>query len=218
MTDAQNADPAQRDPTHGLGWHHLYQGGPGATTLLLLHGTGGDEHQLLGLARQVAPHAGLLGVRGRSLDEGFPRFFRRFDAVSYDQEQLASEADALAVFARSAAERYGFDGRRLIALGYSNGANIALATLLRAPGAFGGAALLRPVMALEQPPSPDLAGVAVLVLSGQRDPYAAHAGTIAPHLRACGAEVEEHLLPGGHELSERDLVLLDDWLGARERA
>lgn len=205
-----------RDPTHGLGWHHLYQGGPGETTLLLLHGTGGDERQLLGLARQVAPHAGLLGVRGRSLDEGFPRFFRRFDAVTYDQEQLASEADALAVFARSAADRYGFDRRRLVALGYSNGANIALATLLRVPDAFGGAALLRPVMALERPPTPDLSGVSVLVLSGRHDPYAAHAGTIAPHLRTCGAAVEEHVLPGGHDLSEQDLVLLDDWLGARE--
>lgn len=197
-----------------LGWHHFYQGGPGPLTLLLLHGTGGDEHQLTGLARQVAPSAGLLGVRGRSLDEGFPRFFRRFDAVTYDQPQLASEADALAAFAAAASQRYGIEPGTLIALGYSNGANIALATLLRNPGAFAGAALLRPVMALAEPPSPDLSGTPVLVLSGQRDPYSAHAGDITPHLLNCGATVEEHVLPAGHELSERDLVLLDDWLAA----
>ncbi len=196
-----------------LGWHHFFQGGPGAQTLLLLHGTGGDEHQLTGLARQVAPTASLLGVRGRSLDEGFPRFFRRFDAVTYDQQQLASEADALATFAAAASERYGVKPGTLVALGYSNGANIALATLLRNPGAFAGAALLRPVMALAEPPTPDLSGTPVLVLSGKRDPYSAHAGAIAPHLRGCGAAVAEHLLPAGHELTETDLVLVDDWLG-----
>jgi len=204
-------------PATELGWHHYFQGGPGTLTLLLLHGTGGDEHQLTGLARQVAPTAGLLGVRGRSLDEGFPRFFRRFDAVTYDQEQLASEADALAAFGAAASERYGIEPGTLVALGYSNGANIALATLLRNPGAFAGAALLRPVMALAEPPTPDLSGTPVLVLSGQRDPYSAHADDIAPHLRGCGADVEEHLLPAGHELTEGDLVLLDDWLSALGR-
>lgn len=208
MTAAAANVTAQPD----LGWHHLYQPGRGPLTLLLLHGTGGDERQLIGLASQVEPDANLLGVRGRSLEEGYPRFFRRFSATSYDQEQLAGEADELALFAERAAAHYGFDAAKLVLLGYSNGANIALATLLRRPETYAAAVLLRGVSAVADPPSPDLTGKAVLVLNGVRDPYAAHAVGLAPHLRACGADVEEHVLDAGHELSERDLVTANDWL------
>ncbi|MFD1731168.1 alpha/beta hydrolase [Deinococcus malanensis] len=159
-----------------LNWIHHLERGTGDLTVLLLHGTGGNERQLLTLGRQVAPEANLLGVRGRSLEEGFPRYFRRFSATRYDQEQIRSEAAALSRFVQDAAEEYGLNPARVVALGYSNGANIALATLATHPQTFLGAALLRPVMPLDEPPATDLSGVSVLVLHGAHDPYAAHAG------------------------------------------
>jgi phospholipase/carboxylesterase len=204
-----------------LGWHHVFvppyaqpddQAAP--VTLLLLHGTGGDEEPLLGLGRQVAPAANLLSVRGRSLDEGFPRFFRRFEAVRYDQENIRSEALALGRFVRDAAARYGFDPAGLVALGYSNGANIALAMLAYDPEALAAAVLLRSVMPLDDPPATELAGVPVLVLAGQRDPYQAHARTVAPYLRAAGADVQEMLLSAGHDLTRDDLLLAKDFVDA----
>lgn len=116
-----------------MDWIHLLDRGSSPMTLLLLHGTGGDERQLMALARQIAPDATLLGVRGRSLDEGAPRFFRRYSATRYDQAHLVAEADALAEFVSAAATDYGLDRQHLIALGYSNGANIALAMMAATP-------------------------------------------------------------------------------------
>ncbi|MFC4424598.1 alpha/beta hydrolase [Deinococcus navajonensis] len=196
-----------------LNWiHHLDRGTAGDLTLLLLHGTGGNERQLLSLGRQVAPTATLLGVRGRSLEEGFPRYFRRFSAVEYDQDQIRSEAAALAQFVTEAAQTYDLNPARFVALGYSNGANIALATLALHPQTFLGAALLRPVMPLDEPPATDLGGVSALVLHGAHDPYAAHAGPVVPYLKTHGAQVQAHLLNAGHELGGEDLHLASDWL------
>lgn len=211
-----------------LGWLHRYvpvdtlpgpaaeaaKGAPpaGSMTLLLLHGTGGDENSLFGLGRLVAPGANLLSVRGRMLDEGVPRFFRRFSATSYDQENIVEEARALGEFARRAAATYGFDPAALVALGYSNGANIALATLAYDPGAFGAAVLLRAVMPLERPPAVDLGGKPILLLTGERDPYAPHARSVAPYLLASGAAVDEVTVAAGHELVEEDVKRVTDWL------
>ncbi len=219
-------------PAPGLAWLHRYvpapeageaQGAaadvpPGTLTLLLLHGTGGDENSLVGLGRLVAPAANLLAVRGRSLDEGAPRFFRRFSATSYDQENIVAEARALGEFTRQAATVYGFEPRGLVALGYSNGANIALATLALDPGAFAGAVLLRAVMPLEEPPTVELAGKPVLLLSGARDPYAPHAVGVGPYLRGAGAEFEEVTIGAGHELVEEDVRRVSDWLASFGRA
>jgi phospholipase/carboxylesterase len=179
---------------------------------LLLHGTGGDETSLLSFGRRVAPAANLLSVRGRSLDEGSPRFFRRFGALTYDQKDLTDEARALAQFVRDAAAFYGFDPHHLVALGYSNGANIALASLAFGRGAYGGAALLRPVMALEQPPETDLTGLPVLVVNGERDPFLPHAEGVVSYLRLSGARVYEETLPAGHELSGQDEAVVARWL------
>lgn len=207
-----------------LDWIHVYepaeshdhQQPEGQTdnpvTLLLLHGTGGSEVSLLELGRQLAPAANRLSVRGRSLEEGITRFFRRFTAVSYDQEHLASEADALASFVNHAASEHGFDQERVIAVGYSNGANIAVAMMARNPASVAGAVLLRPVMPLDDPPSNDLSGLKVLVLHGETDPYAAAAGALTPYLRGAGAQVEEHTVRAGHELSQEDLTLAGEWL------
>lgn len=207
-----------------LGWIHRFvpasprqgsqQDAP-ALTLLLLHGTGGDETSLLGLGEEVAPHANLLSVRGRSLSEGLPRFFRRYSAVSYDQDDIEREAGALATFTRAAAGRYNFAPSGVVAVGYSNGANIALAVLAFHPSALAGAALLRAVMPLDDPPEADLSGTPLLLLSGARDPYAPHAARLAPYLRQAGAAVEEAMLSAGHELIDEDLRRLSSWLAGQ---
>ncbi len=219
----------------GLGWVHRFvpagahapddsrapsgavvpTGAPAATnglTLLLLHGTGGDETSLLELGREVAPAADLLSVRGRSLEEGAPRFFRRFSATRFDQAHLASEAEALADFAGAAGERYGFAPGELVALGYSNGANIAIATLALRPGALAGAILLRPAMPFESPPRADLTGVPVLVTRGRRDPYGPLSEPVAPYLRSLGVTVVEEVVEAGHELTLQDLRTAGAWL------
>lgn len=201
--------------TRDLGWVHRYVEGAGELTLLLLHGTGGNETDLLGLGRQVAPEAHLLSVRGRALEEGSPRFFRRFSATRYDQEDLVAEADALAAFVREATALYGLDPAKVVALGYSNGANIALASLLQQPAAYAGAVLLRPVMALEAPPETDLGGKQVLSLSGRADPFLPYGAAVVPYLRAHGAEVTEHRLTAGHELTAADAELSRAWLAER---
>ncbi|MFC4452684.1 alpha/beta hydrolase [Deinococcus sonorensis] len=199
--------------TPELGWHHIYQAGqPDAPTLFLLHGTGGNEQSLLPLAPQVAPGWNVLSVRGRSLEEGFPRFFRRFDALTYDQDQIRSESAALATFLQDAAAQYGFAAKQVTALGFSNGANIGLALLLLHPDALAGAVLLRPVVPLQPLPAAPLEGKRVLLLDGARDPFRPAGAAIAPHLQGLGAQVTAQTLPAGHDLTQTDLLLTRDWL------
>lgn len=193
-------------------WIHHYAPGPSKRTLLLLHGTGGNEQDLLPLGRELDPQAGLLSVRGRSLEEGAPRFFRRFSATKYDQAHLISEAEALAQFVQDAAQHYGLSTGEVYAVGYSNGANIALATLLQHPDTFAGTVLLRPVQALEKPTAPNLRGKRALILAGQRDPFAPFGQGIRPLLQELGADVTEQVLPAGHELTQKDLELAKNWL------
>jgi phospholipase/carboxylesterase len=198
--------------TRELDWIHRYQPGTSGWTLLLLHGTGGNETSLLALGKKVAPEATLLSVRGRSLDEGSPRFFRRFSMTSYDQPHLAQEADALAEFVREATDSYGLDPKKVIALGYSNGANIALASLARNPDAYAGAVLLRPVMPFDSPPEADLHGLPVLVTHGLRDSYLPFAEPVVPFLQQNGAVVREERYTAGHELTEQDIATAATWL------
>lgn len=205
-----------RLPAGDLNWVHRFQPGAADQTLLLLHGTGGNETSLLTMGRQLAPAANLLSVRGRSLEEGSPRFFRRFSASRYDQQHLAQEADALAQFVLDAASLYELDAARVLAVGYSNGANIALASLARNRSVFAGAVLLRPVMPFDAPPQVDLGGLPVLLLHGLRDPYLPFAEALAPYLQQMGADVQELRLEAGHELTPQDLETAAAWL--RERA
>lgn len=202
----------ERRVARDLGWVHRFVEGTGDLTLLLLHGTGGDETQLLALGRAALPTANLLGVRGRSLEEGSPRFFRRYTPTRYDQAHLKAEADALAQFVQDAADLYDLDPARVVALGYSNGANIALASLVRHPGTYAGAALLRPVMALENPPLTNLNGRAVLVLHGAQDSFLPLAEPVVPYLEAQGAAVQEVRLDAGHALTPEDTRLTKAWL------
>ncbi len=195
-----------------LGWIHRFERDAGPLTLLLLHGTGADETQLLDIGRRIAPGAHRLGVRGRSLEEGAPRFFRRFSATSYDQAHLLAEAEALTVFLREAASVHGFAAESVVAVGYSNGANIALTALSHWPSTFAGAVLLRPVMVMDTTPDLALDGLPVLVLEGRRDPFLPYGEAVVPYLRRQGAAVQVQRLDAGHELTPTDVALAADWV------
>jgi len=196
--------------------HRYLPGGSGAT-LLLLHGTGGDEDDLLPLGRDLAPEANLLSPRGAVLEQGMPRFFRRLALGVFDEEDLVRRAGDLAAFVGAAAERYAFDPERVFALGYSNGANIAAALMLLHPRTLAGGVLLRPVLPLEPPTPADLAGVSALLSAGRDDPYAPHdrVEALADRLRAGGAEVELAWREAGHGLVPSDLHHAGAWLAAR---
>jgi predicted esterase len=189
-------------------------GGAGARTLLLLHGTGGDEHDLVPLGRRLDPAAALLSPRGAVLEHGMPRFFRRLAEGVFDLDDLRARTADLAAFVGAAAAGYGFDRRRVVAAGFSNGANIAASLLLLAPGTLAGAILMRPMVPLEPEQRPDLGGVPVLMLAGRADPIVPHAETerLAALLRRCGADVTLHWQPGGHGLAREEPALARDWL------
>jgi phospholipase/carboxylesterase len=183
--------------------------------LLLLHGTGGNESDLLPLAERLAPGAALLSPRGKVLEHGMPRFFRRLAEGVFDTEDVKRRANELADFVAVARKTYGIE--KPIALGFSNGANIAAATLLLRPEALAGAVLLRPVVPLEPAAAPDLKGVPVLMLSGSEDPMSppASRGRLESLLRAAGADVRHETVPAGHGLVAEDLAIAEKWLSAR---
>ncbi|WBU62700.1 VOC family protein [Paracoccus aerodenitrificans] len=188
---------------------------PDGSVLMLLHGTGGDETDLMPLAGRLAPRATLLGLRGRSTEEGMNRWFRRFDAVTYDQDDIRAEAEAFSAFVDNAVRGYGLDRDRLTFLGYSNGANLLAAVLRLHPGTVHRAILLRAVEALENPPQPDLGGVNVLMLTGTSDPFAGMASALENALKAGGADLDARQIEAGHELTQKDADLAAEWLAAR---
>ena len=200
-----NAAPEQ-------GWIHVFESGSSEVTRLQLQGTGGNETSLLELGRKLVPKAALLSPRGRSLDEGSPRFFRRFSATKYDQQNLLHEADALSTFVSDACAAYKLDPSKVIALGFSNGANIAVASIVRNPKTFAGAILLRPVQPFDEPPQADLSGIRVLVATGTQDPYLPYGAPLAGYLRKMNADVQEEHVPAGHELTQQDLMATAAWL------
>ena len=188
----------------------------GRPPLLLLHGTGGDETDLLPLGRRVAPGSALLSPRGRVLENGMPRFFRRLAEGVFDEADLVRRTRELADFVVAARAAHGIAAP--VALGFSNGANIAAALLLLRPGILAGAALLRPMTPLAAPPPADLSGTRILMLSGEMDPIvrAEDAEGLADHFRAGGAVVDHRLLPVGHGLTPLDIDGVTHWLdGAR---
>src|SRR5271170_16748 len=196
-----------------LSYIHRFEKGtdPNARPLLLLHGTGGDENDLMPLGRMIAPTAPLLSPRGKVLENGMPRFFRRFAEGVFDEEDVRRRALELADFIAEAQARYGISDP--IALGYSNGANIAAATLLVRPDAFAGAILLRAMIPLSQTPPADLTGKPILITSGRTDPIIPPEGAarLASLLEQHGAVVEHRILPNGHELSQADVNLAQAW-------
>ena len=196
---------------------HVPANQPAARTLLLLHGTGGDEQDLIPLGRMLDPGAALLGVRGRVLEHGMPRFFRRLAEGVFDLEDLRRRTDELAEFLREASKTHGFDPARLIAVGYSNGANIAASLLLAHPGVLAGAILFRAMVPFEPAPGADrpLAGTRVLISEGRMDPIvpAEHGERLAELLRERGAEVALRFEEAGHNLERGDIEAARRWLG-----
>jgi phospholipase/carboxylesterase len=191
--------------------HRFEKGRPEERPLLLLHGTGGDENDLIPLARMIAPTASLLSPRGKVLENGMPRFFRRLAEGVFDEDDVRRRANELADFVTNARARYGIASP--IALGYSNGANIAAAVLLLRPLELAGAILLRAMPPLAHPQPVKLNGEPVLIVSGVRDPIIdpQSAAKLASLLKRYGAAVEQQILPGGHELSQADVTVAQSW-------
>jgi phospholipase/carboxylesterase len=197
-----------------LGFVHRYEPGGTGLTLLLLHGTGADENDLVPLGRAVAPGASLLSPRGQVLENGMPRFFRRLAMGVFDVDDLKRRTGDLARFVRASADHYGFDLAQTVVVGYSNGANIGASLLLSAPGLVRGAALLHAMVPFEPEVAPDLAGTSVLITGGRSDPMIPLDQTeaLAAILRSAGADVELELAPGGHELTNREVGKVRDWI------
>jgi len=188
---------------------HRFEKGSAANVppVLLLHGTGADENDLIDLGRAVAPGAALLSPRGKVLENGMPRFFRRLAEGVFDEADVKQRADELADFIVAARERYGIEAP--VALGFSNGANIAAAVLLQRPEVLSGAVLLRAMVPLSDPPRIPIPGTPVLILSGAQDPLASpdNPARLASQLNERGAWAEQRIVPGGHGLTQTDVAL-----------
>jgi predicted esterase len=206
-----------------LDFEHVFQSappasahGPGSLTLLMLHGTGGTEHDLLPLANMLAPDAAVLSPRGKVLERGMPRYFRRLAEGVFDLEDLQQRTHELADFIGTAAKRYAFDPHRVVAVGFSNGANIAASILLLRPEVLGGAILFRAMVPLVPEPLPALPKTPVLMSSGRHDPLVAPDNTerLAALLREAGANVTLTWQPAGHELTNEDVSQAAKWLAS----
>lgn len=193
---------------------HEFVPGSSNRTLLLLHGTGGNERDLIPLGRELDPTAALLSPRGKALENGMPRFFRRLAEGVFDLEDLQKRTHELADFVAAAADRYDIDNKNIIAVGYSNGANIAASVLLLRPETFASAVLFRAMVPLEPEKPPELANVRVWVGAGNHDPIIPTSETqrLVNLLRTAGADVTVRFLSAGHALAPADISLAHDWL------
>lgn len=185
-----------------------------STTLLLLHGTGGDEDNLVSLGRTLLPGAALLSPRGKVNEGGALRFFRRIREGVFDQKDLALRTEELAQFVEAATETYGLDPSGIVAVGFSNGANIAGSLLLRRPGLIRRAVLLSPMIPFEPEPLPDLTGTSVFIGAGRADTMvpAAQTELLAELLRESGVDVTIQWEAGGHAIAPGEIKAAQEWL------
>ncbi|MEB1809234.1 MAG: alpha/beta hydrolase [Bacillaceae bacterium] len=188
-----------------------------APTLLLLHGTGGNERDLLPLAEIIAPHCSVLGVRGNVLENGMPRFFRRLREGVFDEEDLKFRTKELHEFIDEMADKYSFDRNRVVAIGYSNGANIAASLMYHYENTLQGGILFHAMVPLRGVKLPDLSQTGVFVGAGKRDPLipADETKELIEELRKANAEVTEHWGEGGHELTRQEVDLAKEWFDAQ---
>ena len=198
-------------------YQHIFEPGtdPTAPPLLLLHGTGGDEHDLLPLGRALSPGSALLSPRGNVSERGAPRFFARLGEGRFDPAEVTRRTHELADFSAATSKHSGLDRTKLIAVGFSNGANIAATLLPLRPESLAGAVLLRPMVVLDQPaPAGSLTGKRVLLANGTEDPIvpADHPARLAALLRAGGATVTLHTSPTGHGLAAGDIAAAKKFL------
>lgn len=187
--------------------------GNGAT-LLLLHGTGGNEYDLLQLGAALDPSANLLSPRGKVLENGLPRFFRRLAEGVFDEEDILRQSYDLNEFIKAAAGRYGFDRSRVTAVGYSNGANIAVSLLLLHPGTLASAVLFHAMVPLEPPELPALENLRVFLGAGESDPMIPPSKTaeLVRLLQRTGADLTVHWESTGHGLNRNEVEAAASWL------
>ncbi len=197
--------------------HRFIPGAKGSPVLLVLHGTGGDESDLLELGHALCPGAALLSPRGKVSENGMPRFFRRLAEGVFDEEDLIHRTHELANFIVASANEYQFDASTVVAIGYSNGANIAASMLLLRPGSLAGAVLLRAMVPLVPDQLPDLSGVPIFLASGRTDSIVPPQNTeqLAAMLRKAGADVSLQWSPGGHQLSYAEIEAAKAWLDSK---
>ncbi|MEU4191678.1 alpha/beta hydrolase-fold protein [Kribbella sp. NPDC026611] len=197
---------------------HIWQPGSTAPPLLLLHGTGGDERDLLVLRQHLAPDAPVLSPRGTVSEQGMARFFRRLREGVFDEDDLRLRADELAAFLAAAESKYDVAPGSWMAVGFSNGANMASALLLRHPESLVGAVLLAAMVpfAEDEPRDHGLAGKRVLIVNGDSDPMAKYEQTnrLAEQLRRRDAEVSLLPFPGGHTIDARQLPRIRTFIHA----
>jgi phospholipase/carboxylesterase len=197
-------------------FRHLYRPAAGVApySLLLLHGTGGDEHDLVPLAEAILPGAGIISPRGQVIENGAPRFFRRFAEGVLDVEDWRERSQSLADFVVSICAEHGISAKTVLAVGYSNGANIAQGLLLLRPEVLGGAVLLRPMFITDDIPARDLGGRPVLLLGGSHDPIipADDLPQVAKQLGKYGAHVTVKAVQASHGLVQDDIILARQWL------
>ena len=197
-----------------LDFIHEFVAGNSVRTLLLLHGTGGNERDLLSLGRELDPNASLLSPRGQVLENGMPRFFRRLAEGVFDLEDLKRRTHQLADFVPAAAEHYQFAADQVIAVGYSNGANIAASLLLLRPTTLHGAILFRAMVPLMPAAQPDLSSVRIWIGAGDQDPIipTSESQRLAELLRKSGADVTIRFFNAGHSLTNDEIETAHDWL------
>jgi phospholipase/carboxylesterase len=199
-----------------LGFTHRFEPATAqnAPVLLLLHGTGGDENSLLPLGKAIAPGAALLSPRGKVLEQGMARFVRRLPEGSFDQQDLDVQTSDLANFVTEAEAAYSIPAGKLVAAGYSNGANMAASLLLRFPESLAGAILMRGMVPFVPATAIDLKRRPVLLLSGVEDPIVGtdEVAELANIFRAANAELTLHWETAGHPLSQGDVLMAFDWL------
>jgi predicted esterase len=205
-------------PTDDLGFVHKFiparPAVPHPVTLLLLHGTGGDESDLVPLGNELWPGAALLGVRGKVLENGMPRFFRRFSEGVFDIEDLKVRTEELAQFIEAASRRYSFSKEKLIAVGYSNGANIAASLILLHPHYLAAAVLFRAMVPFRPELIRNFKSLSVFIGAGRQDPIIprGQAEELAATFESGGADVRVFWHRGGHELSQDDIEAARAWL------
>lgn len=193
---------------------HEFVRGSSERTLLLLHGTGGNEHDLIPLGRELDPSASLLSPRGKVLENGMPRFFRRLAEGVFDLEDLRIRTHELADFVLAAAKQYEIDMKGIVAAGYSNGANIAASMMLLRPEVLPAAILFRAMVPLVPETQPDLSAVRAWIGAGTFDPIIPVSNTkqLAEILRGAGADVTIRYFESGHELTRADVDVAREWL------
>jgi phospholipase/carboxylesterase/glyoxalase family protein len=202
-----------------LGFHHRFVAGApngDGLTLLLLHGTGADESDLIPVGQALAPDAALLSPRGKVLENGMPRFFRRLAEGVFDLEDLKLRTDELAEFVIHAAQKYDLRTGRILAVGYSNGANIASSLMLTHPHVLTGGVLFRPMVSVNPAAPPDLHESKILLAAGRRDPIVSPGETerLSELLTEAGATVSTHWHNGGHALGRDDIDAAAKWIAA----